>query len=211
MRIELILFVIAGFLIANVYTDGKILKQAISYKKYYKMAGIAFGAFILYVLFKKNPTHARNLIASSNEYIKYLPVDKNTSSVLNPILDFTSRHAYSGGGSGGGGGGGGGGGDDGYALDSEHPILEMPSVDSGYQNRIMSSGKGATKRSVSESKKKFVAHRQGWKCNHCKKVLPASFEVDHVVRLQHGGSNHVDNLVALCRECHGEKTIMENL
>jgi hypothetical protein len=199
MRIELILFVIAGFLMANIYTDGKILKQALSYKKYYKMAGIAFGAFILYVLFKKNPTHARNLIATSNEYIKYLPVDKNTSSVLNPILDFTSRHAYSGGNVGG------------NAIDSEYPILEMPQVDSGYKNRIMTSGKGATKRSVSESKKKFVAHRQGWKCNHCKKVLPASFEVDHVVRLQHGGSNHVDNLVALCRECHGEKTIMENL
>ena len=30
-------------------------------------------------------------------------------------------------------------------------------------------------------------------------------------RLEHGGSNHVDNLVAMCRECHGEKTAMENL
>jgi len=35
--------------------------------------------------------------------------------------------------------------------------------------------------------------------------------VDHIVRLEYGGSNHVDNLVAMCRECHGKKTTMENL
>lgn len=197
MRIEILFLLITGFFMANIYSDGKLLRKAISYKKYYKMAGIAVGALFLYAMFKKNPLHAHKLIESSNEYLKYLPVDRNTSTLLHPILDFTKNHAYTSQGS--------------DAIDTEYPIVEMPKVENGYQNRIMNSGKGATKRSVSESKKKFVAHRQGWKCNHCKKVLPASFEVDHVVRLQHGGSNHVDNLVALCRECHGEKTIMENL
>ena len=79
------------------------------------------------------------------------------------------------------------------------------------ENRIMNSGKNSTKRSVSETKKKFVASRQDWKCGDCKNQLSAWFEVDHVVRLEYGGSNHVDNLVALCRECHGKKTAMENL
>jgi len=69
----------------------------------------------------------------------------------------------------------------------------------------------ATKRSVSETKKKFVASRQNWKCGDCNEQLSAWFEVDHKVRLEYGGSNHVDNLVALCRECHGRKTTMENL
>ena len=68
-----------------------------------------------------------------------------------------------------------------------------------------------TKRSVSETKKKFVAARQNWKCGDCESQLKASFEVDHIVRLEHGGSNEIDNLVALCRECHGEKTTIENL
>jgi 5-methylcytosine-specific restriction endonuclease McrA len=77
--------------------------------------------------------------------------------------------------------------------------------------RMMNSGKTGTKRSVSETKKKFVASRQNWSCDDCKSQLSAWFEVDHVVRLEHGGSNHVDNLVALCRECHGKKTAMENL
>ena len=75
----------------------------------------------------------------------------------------------------------------------------------------MSSGKQSTKRSVSETKKKFVASRQGWTCGDCKNQLTAWFEVDHTVRLEHGGSNHVDNLVALCRDCHGKKTAFENL
>jgi hypothetical protein len=68
-----------------------------------------------------------------------------------------------------------------------------------------------TKRSVSETKKKFVASQQGWKCNECKEPLNAWFEVDHVIRLEYGGGNGIDNLVALCRECHGRKTAMENM
>jgi 5-methylcytosine-specific restriction endonuclease McrA len=96
-------------------------------------------------------------------------------------------------GSGGGGSGGGGG------------VLQSA------ENRIIQSGKKGTKRSVSETKKKFVAARQNWHCGDCQTQLSAWFEVDHKVRLEYGGSNHVDNLVALCRECHGKKTAMENL
>jgi len=79
------------------------------------------------------------------------------------------------------------------------------------ETRLMQSGKKSTKRSVSETKKKFVASRQDWKCGDCHNQLTAWFEVDHKIRLEYGGSNHVDNLVALCRECHGKKTTMENL
>ena len=72
-------------------------------------------------------------------------------------------------------------------------------------------GISITKRSVSETKKKFVAASQGWKCRSCNNMLPAWFEVDHTTRLDQGGTNSVDNLVALCRDCHGKKTAMENL
>jgi hypothetical protein len=73
------------------------------------------------------------------------------------------------------------------------------------------SGKPQVKRSVSETKKKFIAYKQNWQCGKCNKVLNAWFEVDHKVRLEYGGDNQLDNLVALCRECHGEKTAMENM
>jgi 5-methylcytosine-specific restriction endonuclease McrA len=199
MRFEIVLFVIAGFIMANIYTDGKYLKMMLTWKKYYQMAGVAFGALMLYWLFRKNPVHAHQLIATSNEYLKYLPVDKNATSMITPILDFTSRYSQP-------------------QLATTRPVLQMPNGGTRQdyaQERIMNSGSSAgktgTKRSVSETKKKFVAAKQNWRCGHCTKQLPAWFEVDHIIRLEHNGSNHVDNLVALCRDCHGEKTAIENL
>uniref|UniRef100_A0A6C0KKB4 HNH nuclease domain-containing protein n=1 Tax=viral metagenome TaxID=1070528 RepID=A0A6C0KKB4_9ZZZZ len=76
--------------------------------------------------------------------------------------------------------------------------------------RLHKSGK-STKRCVSETKKKYVASLQQWKCNKCKNQLTAWYEVDHKIRLEHGGTNELNNLEALCRECHGQKTAMENL
>jgi 5-methylcytosine-specific restriction endonuclease McrA len=198
MRIELILLLITGFLMANIYTDGKYLKILLSGKKYYQMAGVAIGALMIYWLIKKNPLQAKKMISASNEYIKYLPVDKNTTSVLSPILDFTSKQnilqdQYWGGSN-----------DGGY----NYPILPMQQV---AENRILNSGKKSTKRSVSETKKKYVASSQNWKCGDCGNQLTAWFEVDHKIRLEYGGDNQINNLVALCRECHGKKTTIENL
>lgn len=216
MRIEIVLFLVAVVIMANIYTEGKIVKSLTRYKKYYQMAGVAFAAIAIYVLFKKNPERARDLVFTSNEYLKYMPVDKNASSILNPILDFTSK--YSGASSYGGVSSYSG------AQSYSRPILNLSNGGGGgrqsyAETRITNSGMTdsngpqvkATKRSVSETKKKYVAAQQGWKCGNCQKQLPAWFEVDHKIRLEHGGSNHIDNLVALCRDCHGEKTAMENL
>jgi len=204
MRIEIIIFLITAGLMANLYTEGKYLKQVTTYKKYYQMVGIAIGGLVVYWLVKKNPVNAGQMILASNEYLKYLPIDKNTTSMISPILDFTSKqnfnldqHKYP-------------------YNDESHPIIPIQST-SQYERKIMTSGleggkpTGKTKRSVSETKKKFVAARQGWKCGDCQEQLNAWFEVDHKIRLEYGGSNHVDNLVALCRDCHGKKTTIENL
>jgi hypothetical protein len=195
MRFEIVVFIIAGVIITNIYTEGKFVKNMFSYKKYYKIGGVVFGTLFILWLFKKNPLHAKNIVMSSNEYLKYLPIDRNTSNLISPILDFTSKSSFAD-----------------QQSEYNYPVMQMNSVERNQSTaRIMNSGKYGTKRSVSESKKKFVAHRQNWKCEKCKRILPASFEVDHIIRLQHGGSNHVDNLVALCRDCHGEKTLIENL
>ena len=157
------------------------------------MAGIALGGLMVYVLFRKFPSKAVDIIRGSDEYLKYLPVDKETMSVLNPILDFTKKQN----------------------MYNDNAGGLMPILPMGQETRILNSGRTdgvtKTKRSVSETKKKFVASRQNWKCEDCGEQLSAWFEVDHKVRLEYGGSNHVDNLVALCRECHGRKTTMENL
>ena len=70
MRIEIILFLIAAAIIANIYTEGKLLKKAFTFKKYYQMAGIALGALFLYYILKKNPLNAKNILAVSNDLNK---------------------------------------------------------------------------------------------------------------------------------------------
>jgi len=67
------------------------------------------------------------------------------------------------------------------------------------------------KRNVSESKKKFIASNQKWKCAHCQNLLDNTYEVDHVIALYKGGTNELNNLEALCRNCHGKKTFMEKM
>jgi len=206
MRIEIILFFITAAILANIYTEGKIMKTALSYKKYYQMAGIVLGAFFVYYLIKKNPLSAGQVLSASNDYIKYLPLDRSTTSMLSPILDFTSKQDFSGGGA--------------SRSGIHFPVVAIPQQqndEAASTRRILTSGnsnlsgKKATKRSVSETKKKYVAAQQGWKCGDCGNQLTAWFEVDHKIRLEYGGSNHIDNLVALCRECHGKKTTIENL
>ena len=97
--------------------------------------------------------------------------------------------------------------------DSKHlitPIFNLTDFNP-QQKRMLNSGNNTTKRSVSETKKKYVAASQNWLCGNCKEQLPAWFEVDHQIRLDSGGTNHINNLVALCRNCHGKKTAIENL
>tara|TARA_B100000035_G_scaffold56541_1_gene44847 strand:- start:8025 stop:8615 length:591 start_codon:yes stop_codon:yes gene_type:complete len=192
MRFELIILLITGAVVANIYTDGKYLKMAMEKKKYLQMGGVVFGGLLIIFLFKRNPSHAKEIVSASNEYFKYLPLDKNTSDMISPILDFTSKSEFS---------------NNPYY---ENTILPM-SNQQRMEDRLKQSGKKGTKRSVSETKKKYVAASQNWKCCNCRKQLPAWFEVDHVIRLENGGSNQVDNLVALCRDCHGEKTAKENM
>jgi hypothetical protein len=193
MKIELLVIAITAFFIFNTYSDGKYLKLLKSWKKYYQMAGIGFVGLSAYLFLKKHPDQSRSLLTHANGIIKYMPIDKESSDMLAPLLDM-SRQTF-----------GGGGGD---RSQQERRIINSGQ---GPANVNTDGGVKTVKRSVSETKKKYVAAQQGWNCGACKKQLPAWFEVDHKIRLDNGGSNQVDNLVALCRDCHGKKTAFENL
>ena len=201
MKFELLIFGITAFFIANVYHDGKYVHIIKSWKKYYQMAGIGFVGLSAYLFMKKYPGHSRSLFTHANGIIKYMPIDKDATDLLSPLLDMTKSSMFSN--------------DRGSAYGSGAAYQHDGVMMTHQQKRIMNSGANMgqpnTKRSVSETKKKFVAAQQGWNCGACKKQLPAWFEVDHKTRLDQGGSNHVDNLVALCRDCHGKKTAFENL
>ena len=190
MRFEIVIIIITSLVIANIYTDGKYLRLALTWKKYYQMLGVGLCGLVFIYMLRKNPDRAKDLIVSSNEYLKNVPIDKDSYNFIHPIMDFTAKQQY---------------GQHGQSITNHDPQLHK------YQQKVMNSGGKSTKRSVSETKKKFVAAQQSWCCGDCKKQRPAWFEVDHTVRLEHGGSNHVDNLVALCRDCHGKKTAIENL
>ena len=67
------------------------------------------------------------------------------------------------------------------------------------------------RRNLNETTKKVVAANQKWTCNMCYKMLDASYEIDHTIPLYKGGNNNIENLQALCRNCHGLKTINDKL
>lgn len=77
-------------------------------------------------------------------------------------------------------------------------------------NRKMT-GTTRDRRKVSEQLKKVVASNQKWKCGHCGNDLDAKYEVDHILALEDGGDNMIDNLQALCRNCHGQKTLKDDI
>ena len=66
------------------------------------------------------------------------------------------------------------------------------------------------KRNVTPLQKKIVASNQKWRCNLCGQTLDYTYEVDHINPLFKGGGNNNSNLQALCRNCHGKKTINDN-
>jgi len=196
MKFELLIFGATAFFIANTYYDGKYVQIMKSWKKYYQMISIGFVGLSAYLFIKKYPGHSRSLFTHANGIIKYLPIDKDATNLLFDLTDKGNMFA---------------------GPPNSYAVQQNRVMNSGYNNNNVSiagqvqGAVKATKRSVSETKKKFVAAQQGWKCGACKQQLPAWFEVDHKIRLDNGGSNHVDNLVALCRDCHGKKTAFENL
>ncbi len=181
MRTGLLIFMVTAFFLADAHMDGKYVQMLKSWKKYYKMAAIALAGVSAYAFLRKNPEGTRGLLSDASQLLKFIPMDKATAGVVAPLLDAAGGAA---------------------------------SVPASVRRVTTSGGApsaGVTRRSVSETKKKYVAAQQGWKCGDCGNPLPAWFEIDHQVRLDAGGSNHVSNLLALCRECHGKKTALENM
>lgn len=57
--------------------------------------------------------------------------------------------------------------------------------------------------------RRLIGARQLWSCRSCAQFLDAAYEIDHIVPLFLGGTNEEDNLQALCRNCHGVKSLRE--
>jgi len=193
MGIEKWIFIITVFLIVDTYYDRKYTQWLLSGKKYYKMITYGMIGLSLYVFIKKHPTESRSMMSNAADIVKYLPIDNNTSDLLTPIFDFTNMNNKL----------------NQYQEGFGSNLTQTPQL-----NRMMGSGLATTpitKRSVSETKKKYVASQQGWKCDTCGNQLTHTYEVDHKIDLRFGGTNHVTNLRAQCVGCHKAKTVEHKL
>lgn len=185
MKLEILFIIIIGLLIYDTYYGGVFIKYFNAFKKYYKLVGIIFLLFSIYITIKKDPIHISKMFMQSMGGGKF-----NTPYMTPKFTDLTRITNGEPGGLRTNIGG----------INTNQSCINEADIKPQ-----------TTKRSVSETKKKFVAYQQGWKCKNCSSMLNAWFEVDHVQRLDQGGSNEVSNLVALCRECHGQKTSIENM
>lgn len=192
MKFELLLLLITGSLVYNAYYDGYLVNTFKVNKKYIEILGYLFIALTIYLFIKKRPNDSRSMMVYANNIIKYMPIDKGAKSMLNPLFDFTKDY---------------------YSHENDANTIQP---NTPQMKRMLQSGgrKHSTetqKRSVSQAKKKLIASQQSWRCGHCNQQLDHTYEVDHIMDLQYGGSNEVSNLVALCRNCHGKKTMASKM
>ena len=185
MTPSLLIFIITAFFMANAYNDGKYIATLKSWKKYYTIMGIGFAGLSAYLFLSKYPNQSHSLIENANGLIKLMPIDKDSRDIISPLLQF--------------------------AKPSKSLYNNTNNTNTNNNTNNNNNTNTNHKRSVSETKKKYVAAQQGWNCGACKRQLPAWFEVDHIVRLDRGGNNDISNLIALCRDCHGRKTSTESL
>ena len=199
MKLEIFVLGLTSFFVYNAYADGKYLKMLSSFKKYYKMLFYVLLGIGMYIILKRNPNQGKNILLYANNMIKFMPINKNSMDLLSPIIDFTSKNDS----------------EDDCFMESFNGINKSGNLYNDNKNTNLvnnnNNNKGTTKRSVSETKKKYIASNQDWKCGSCKQQLDHTFEIDHRLRLEYGGSNDVQNLIALCRNCHGKKTASENM
>jgi len=217
MRIELLLILATALIVAHIYTEGRYMKYLYMYTKYYRIAGVILGALFIYYVIRKNPLRAREMVVASNEYLKNggIGIDRTTRHVLSaasmPLLNFVNHASPSASSTMVGGGGG-------RSRANRIPSSQLqarptsvPQYAGGGGSVGGQRGAERVKRSVSETKKKFVASRQNWKCLTCGETLPATYQVDHIVPLENYGTNDIQNLRALCPNCHAMKTAMDNI
>ena len=59
---------------------------------------------------------------------------------------------------------------------------------------------------VNQVTRNKVAASQKWCCRMCSEILPGVFHIDHTRPLRYGGEDVLENVTALCIQCHAEKT-----
>jgi hypothetical protein len=171
------------FFLYDAYHDGVYSSKLITLQQNYKPLMYLFVGFAVLYAIQLTPTESKDLLYKTGMVMQHLPL--STPIPIERIQPY---------------------------IEKMHGYVDAPNGSSSTNYSLpFVSATSTKKRAVSETKKKYIASNQNWKCGDCKRQLDHTFEVDHRIRLEHGGSNDVSNLVALCRNCHGLKTSSENM
>ena len=65
-------------------------------------------------------------------------------------------------------------------------------------------------RKLKETEKKLIAANQEWKCLSCKSILKSTYQIDHIIPFSISQDDSINNLQALCANCHSLKTQKES-
>jgi 5-methylcytosine-specific restriction enzyme A len=55
---------------------------------------------------------------------------------------------------------------------------------------------------VPNSIKNEIKYRQNYRCHNCGRTLPPTTHIHHKIHISDGGTTTLDNLIALCPDCH---------
>lgn len=86
-----------------------------------------------------------------------------------------------------------------------------PSLDSNDDNNVAAAQVRSERKRLSQTERAEIASGQGWRCQMCDHLLPAEYEIDHAEPLFKGGADEKHNMQALCRNCHGHKSMRERI
>jgi hypothetical protein len=208
MNFFFILFVPILIFIVNEYFQNKIF---IAFERFYKYSKI-IALFIPFILIYFNPELVKKLLVYFKDIDKK-PIHQNMNDMMGSYFDIKNQNRNKG-----------------YYnnVPNMNNMNGMNNSMNGMNNSMngmnnsmngMNNNKrnfihkpnGKIKRNVSESKKKYIASNQKWRCAHCNNMLDNTYEVDHIIALYRGGNNELNNLEALCRNCHGVKTFKEKM
>lgn len=80
-------------------------------------------------------------------------------------------------------------------------------------DKVLWPGRGnkGKRKPIPKSIQNEVLVRQGYGCYNCGHMLPAVKHFHHKIPISKGGKNNIDNIIALCPNCHYAKHHGESL
>lgn len=78
--------------------------------------------------------------------------------------------------------------------------------DKSFLSSLRKLGVYSTKRRLNQTHRIHIMYTQKYRCAKCDDLLKPTCELDHIVSLEEGGKDVLNNIQALCVPCHKDKT-----